>query len=235
MALDWGGQETLLLHPECLQRLEALIHSVKWVCLPRPWVPRCSSRGPICSSVYKVEALAQKPTQETLPESQANVLQHVLTAGHAGGLTAGDPGEGLPLNWQDMALGDHNILPSSQSDRGLLFAWALDQMLPQSRDTLFSRLKAKTNRQTGQGDSVQRALGQQLLSASDSLSTGHGLQYHWWALNPLIFRAALGGCYSFIIVPLWYMRLRFRDTKLTPTPQVTQNWRRQDFNQHCLK
>lgn len=83
----------------------------------------------------------------------------MLTAGHAGGLTAGDPGEGLRRNWQDMALGDHNIPPSSQSDRGLLFAWALDQMLPQSRDTLFSRLKAKTNRQTGRGDSVQRALG----------------------------------------------------------------------------
>ena len=83
----------------------------------------------------------------------------MLTAGHAGGLSAGDPGEGLQPNWQDMALGDHNVPPSSQSDRGLLFAWALDQMLPQSRDTLFSILKAKANRRTGRGDSVQRALG----------------------------------------------------------------------------
>lgn len=49
------------------------------------------------------------------------------------------------LERQDMALGNNDISLDRLSDRGLLIAWASDQMLPQNHAVLFTKPEAKTN------------------------------------------------------------------------------------------
>lgn len=117
-------------------------------------LPQCRrGSGPFCLAVDKAGSWAEKPPQETLSESRANVLQSVWTARCAGACLPGT----LWLSWQDVALGDSAMSPGCLSDRGLLLVWASDQTLPQRQATLFSRLEAK-NSHMGQGKPTQRAV-----------------------------------------------------------------------------